>query len=89
MELQLINFSPGTISHADYTTPDMKNYRSSEDIMQSIKRMSDSLNGFILLIHIGTHPVRTDKFYKRLPELLQHLKSLGYRFVSVDTLLSE
>lgn len=89
MDLQLINFSPGTISHADYTTPGMKNYRSSEEIMQSIKRVSDTMNGFILLVHVGTHPARTDKFYKRLPELLQYLKSLGYRFVRVDELLSE
>ncbi|MBA4055837.1 MAG: polysaccharide deacetylase [Marivirga sp.] len=87
--LQLINFSPGTISHADYTTPDMKNYRSSEEIIQSIKRLSDNMNGFILLVHIGTHPARTDKFYKRLPEVLRYLKSLGYRFVKVDELLSE
>lgn len=87
--LRLINFSPGTLSHADYTTPDMKNYRSSEEIMQSIKRSSSNMNGFILLVHIGTHPSRTDKFYMRLPELLRHLKSLGYRFLKVDELLSE
>ena len=34
MDLQLINYTPGTMSNADYTTPDMKNYRSSEEILQ-------------------------------------------------------
>ena len=33
---QLINFTPGTLSNADYTTPEMQNYRSSEVIIQSI-----------------------------------------------------
>jgi len=89
MGLQLVNFSPGTISHADYTTPDMKNYRSSEVIMESVKKLSDDMNGFILLVHIGTDPTRRDKFYKRLPELIQHLRSNGYEFVKIDELLSE
>lgn len=30
--LRLVNFTPGTWTNADYTTPDMKNYRSSESI---------------------------------------------------------
>ena len=38
MGLQLVNFTPGTISHADYTTPDMKSYRTSEEIYKSITR---------------------------------------------------
>jgi endoglucanase len=87
--LQLINFSPGTISHADYTTPDMKNYRSSEQIYDSVVsyEKKNGLNGFILLVHVGTDPRRTDKFYWKLGELITHLKSLGYRFVRVDELL--
>ena len=36
MGIQLINYSPGTKSTADYTTPDMKNYRTSNEIYQSI-----------------------------------------------------
>ena len=89
MGLQLVNYSPGTISHADYTTPDMKNYRSSDEIMQSIKLSANNLNGFILLVHIGTDPARMDKFYNRLPELIQYLKSLGYEFVTISDLLSD
>jgi len=87
----LFNFTPGTLSNADYTTPDMANYRSSDRIYQSIidhdKSDPHGLNGFILLIHIGTHPDRTDKFYGRLDELLAELKDRGYRFVRIDQLL--
>ncbi|MEO8474939.1 MAG: glycoside hydrolase family 9 protein [Chryseolinea sp.] len=86
--LQIINYSPGTISHADYTTPSMKNYRSSDEIMQSIEQKSDSMNGFILLLHIGTDPERKDKLYLRLPELIRVLKSRHYELVTIDRLLS-
>jgi len=89
--LQLINFSPGTISHADYTTPDMPNYRGNDEIYQSIISFEKKkgLNGFILLVHIGADPKRTDKFYSRLDELLTHLKKQGYRFVKVNELLEK
>jgi peptidoglycan/xylan/chitin deacetylase (PgdA/CDA1 family) len=88
---QLINFTPGTRSNADYTTPDMPSYRSSEEIFQSIVHYERSstwgLNGFILLIHIGTAPKRTDKFYDRLEELILWLKGDGYELKRIDELL--
>ena len=88
---QLINFTHGTLSHADYTTPSMKNYRSSDIILESIYKYEaeKSLNGFILLIHIGTDPERTDKLYARLPELLLKLRERGYSFKRIDELLEE
>ena len=84
--LQLINFSPGSGSNADYTTPDLgERYRSSEEIMESIlaceKESPSGLNGFILLLHIGAHPDRTDKFYYRLEELIGALRDRGYEFL--------
>src|SRR5688572_6588692 len=89
--LQLINYTPGTKSTADYTYPELKNYRGSDGIYNSIidqeKKSSSGLNGYILLLHIGTDPKRTDKFYKRLPELLKYLKAKGYQFQPVDQLL--
>jgi len=87
--LQLINFTPGTKSTADYTTPDMPNYRNSEEIYQSIinKEKNDGLNGFILLTHFGTDPKRTDKFYNRLDELIAFCKSKGYHFTLPGELL--
>lgn len=89
--LQLINYSPGTISAADYTWPELKNYRSSEAIMASIKKYestgNNGLNGFILLLHIGTDPGRTDKFYQQLPGLLSWIKKKNYEMVRIDELL--
>ena len=91
MGLQLINFTPGTRSNADYTTPDMgKRYWSSIAILKSIldfeARESNGLNGFILLLHVGTHPSRVDKMYKLLPQLIDTLRSRGYRFASLHEL---
>lgn len=90
--LTLVNFSPGTRSAADYTYPAMgARYLPSEDIYASIIKQEESdpngLNGFILLIHIGTDPRRTDKFYHRLDDLLTELKNRNYRFVTIDKLL--
>jgi peptidoglycan/xylan/chitin deacetylase (PgdA/CDA1 family) len=91
--LQLINYTPGTLSHADYTTPEMQNYRSSEVIYRSIidfeKESSGGLSGFILLTHIGTSPERKDKFYDSLDVLIKELKNRGYNFSRIDKLLSD
>lgn len=90
--LQLINFTSGTRSNADYTTPEMPNYRSTATIYDSIvsfeKANASGLNGFLLLIHIGTAPERTDKFYLRLEELIEELKARGYAFKPLNDLLS-
>ncbi len=89
--LQLINYSPGTLSNADYTYPGLKNYRSSNEIFESILQTEASdehgLNGYILLLHVGTDSRRTDKFYFRLNELIMALKQKGYAFKRVDELL--
>lgn len=91
LNLHLINFTPGTRSAADYTYPGMASYRSSDEIYQSImdyeRKDPDGLNGFILLMHIGTDPKRTDKFYYRLDKLIKELKSRGYTFMSVNNLI--
>lgn len=92
MGLQLVDFTPGTYSNADYTYPEMgEKYLSSDTIFQRIlryeKKDSHGLNGFILLLHIGTDPRRKDKFYKKLPELIDILEQRGYKFVRIDELL--
>ncbi|MFS8083444.1 MAG: cellulase, partial [Ginsengibacter sp.] len=92
LNLQLVNFTPGTRSNADYTFPDMgKRYVSSQEVYNSILHFEESklngLNGFILLIHIGTDPGRKDKFYKYLPKLIPELKARGYQFQRIDELL--
>jgi peptidoglycan/xylan/chitin deacetylase (PgdA/CDA1 family) len=89
----LINYTPGTLSHADYTTPDATNYRDSKTIYNSIinygRKSTSGLNGFILLMHIGTDAKRKDPFYTMLPQLLQWLYSNGYKLVKIDTLLKD
>ncbi len=87
--LQLINFTPGTRSNADYTYPEMgKSYRSSDEIYRSITTFNETkpngLNGFILLLHIGTDARRTDKFYNRLAELITYLKKADYKLARID-----
>jgi peptidoglycan/xylan/chitin deacetylase (PgdA/CDA1 family) len=90
----LVNYSPGTSSNADYTTPDMGDrYLSSdyifENILQFESTSSCGMNGFILLIHIGTHPDRKDKLYARLPELIYELRLRGYRFGSLQKFIGQ
>ena len=91
MGLQLINYTPGTLSNADYTTTTDKNYRSSEKIYQSIinyyEKSPNGLDGFIFLMHAGAGPGRTDKFYKKLPQLLEWLKREHYKIVTIDEML--
>jgi endoglucanase len=90
--LQLINFTPGTRINADYTFPGPSNYKSSDTIYQSIinyeKNHAAGLNGFILLLHIGTDSRRTDKFYTRLAELVTFLHQANYQFVTIKGLLT-
>ena len=93
MGLQLVNFTPGTRSNADYTYPEMDSkYMDSKTVMESIfnyeKKAANGLNGFILLIHIGTDPRRKDKFYRHLPELVTALQAKGYQFVTIDKMLA-
>ncbi len=91
LDLTLFNFTPGTSSNADYTTPSMPEYLDSRTIYGRVLAYEKSdprgLNGFILLVHIGTDPERTDKFYLLLGDLIRDLKSRGYAFARVDELL--
>ncbi|HBB00573.1 MAG: cellulase [Bacteroidetes bacterium GWD2_45_23] len=91
MDVQIVNFTPGTTSNADYTTPGMKNYLSSETIYHNILQYEEknSLSGFMLLIHIGTDPTRSDKFYDCLDELIGELKNREYKFIRIDGLLKD
>lgn len=84
MGLQLINLTPGTGTNADYTTPDMKNYKTSRQLIDGLKKYEsgseDGLNGAIILIHPGTDPARTDKLYNHLSEIISTLSKKGYKF---------
>jgi endoglucanase len=84
MGVQLINFTPGIGTNADYTTPDMPGYKSTQSLLEQLKQVESSnkngLNGAIILVHLGTHPDRTDKFYAKLGYMIDLLKKKGYAF---------
>lgn len=89
--LTLTNFTPGTRSTADYTGEADRHFVSTPVIFESILRRErddpHGLNGFLLLLHIGSGPGRADKFHTRFGELLDILAARGYQFVRVDELL--
>ena len=89
--LKLINFTPGTSSNADYTSPEDKNYLSSDVILERIKSYEQKdphgLNGFILLTHVGAGPKRADKFFDQLDAMILWLRSKNYEMVRIDELL--
>ena len=89
--LTVINYTPGTRSNADYTEDDAKNFVSSQVIFDSILKKEredpNGLNGFLLLMHFGVGPKRSDKMHERFGALLDELQKRGYEFVRVDELL--
>jgi peptidoglycan/xylan/chitin deacetylase (PgdA/CDA1 family) len=86
--MNVINLTPGTATNADYTTPDMPNYRSSDRLIEALYKFESKagLNGAIILIHPGVQESRTDALYKRLPEMIRKLKRQGYTFGSFSDL---
>ena len=90
--LTLVNYTPGTRSNADYTGEADSNFVASKTIYDSILRKEqqdpNGLNGFILLLHIGSGPDRADKFSARFDALLDYLADKRYSLVRVDDLLA-
>ena len=84
MGLTLVNFTPGTGTNADYTTPDMENYRPSDYLIQRLASFEENspwgLKGALVLIHPGTAPERTDALWLRLGEIIDYYKEKGYTF---------
>lgn len=87
--LTLINMSSGTITSQDWTVPDGKTYYSSSFLMKNLLdyEKEKGLNGYILLIHPGTDPKRTDKFYNNLDSVITYLEKRGYSFHSFSELI--
>ncbi|MDP4239515.1 MAG: glycoside hydrolase family 9 protein [Bacteroidota bacterium] len=84
--IQLVDFTPGTLSNTDYSTPEMRDkYYSSNEIYNKILQVASKqgLNGNIMLFHIGSDARRQDKFYPRLYSLLVELSKAGYDFVDL------
>ncbi|HEV2695775.1 MAG TPA: glycoside hydrolase family 9 protein [Verrucomicrobiae bacterium] len=90
--LTLVNYTDGTRANADYMGDADPHFISSQKIFDSIvkREIADphGLNGYILLLHLGSGPARTDKFVAHFGELLDVLAAKGYEFVRVDELLA-
>jgi endoglucanase len=88
--VQVVNFTAGTRSNADYTYPEMgASYLSSARILDHLDALAASgrLNGAIVLVHAGTDPRRPDKLYDSLGEWVAAMKARGYSFLRPDVLL--
>lgn len=82
MGIITINPTPGIRTYRDYTTPDMKAYATSDELLEQLYEFEreKTLNGAFLIIHLGTDSARHDKFYRYLPSILDSLTTLGYTF---------
>jgi peptidoglycan/xylan/chitin deacetylase (PgdA/CDA1 family) len=89
MGVTLINFTPGSGSNRDYAPEVDKNFVPSrkiyDDILAYEKKDEHGLNGFVLLLHLGSG--RKDPFHPLLGSLCDELGERGYRFARVDRLL--
>ncbi len=85
----LINFTPGSGSNRDYAPEGDAHFVTSQriydDILTYEQRDPHGLNGFILLLHLGSG--RKDPFHPRLGPLCDELTKRGYTFLRVDELL--
>lgn len=82
--IKLVENSSGTSTSQDWTFPGSNLYFPSDTLMKKLVTYENShgLNGYILLIHPGTDPRRTDKFYLRLDTIIRYLENKNYSFHS-------
>lgn len=85
----LVNFTPGSGSNRDYAPEGDRAFVPAtairEDILAHERRDEHGLNGFILLLHVGSS--RRDPFHPHLGPLCDELRGRGYEFVRIDHLL--
>lgn len=91
MGVTLINFTPGSGSNRDYAPESDAHFVTSQriydDILAYEQRDPHGLNGFILLLHLGSG--RKDPFHPRLGPLCDVLTKRGYKFVRIDGLVGQ
>jgi len=85
----LINYTPGTGSHRDWIPEGDRGFLPSRRILADILAFEDrepqGLNGFLLLLHLGSQ--REDKMHYQVDTLVAELVRRGYALVRVDELL--
>jgi endoglucanase len=91
INVTLINFTPGSGSNRDYAPEGDTHFVSSQQIYDDIlayeKRDPHGLNGYILLLHLGSG--RKDPFHRKLGALCDELQKRGYKFERLDKLLNQ
>jgi peptidoglycan/xylan/chitin deacetylase (PgdA/CDA1 family) len=89
--VKLVNFTPGSGANRDYAREDDKRFVPSQRIFDDIfayeKKDPHGLNGFLLLLHLGSG--RKDPFHPRLGALCDELARRGYQLRRVDELLAK
>jgi peptidoglycan/xylan/chitin deacetylase (PgdA/CDA1 family) len=85
----LFNFTPASGSNRDYTKEGDPHFVGArkiyDDILAYERKDSRGLNGFILLMHLGSG--RKDPLHPLLGQLCDELSKRGYQFERVDRLL--
>lgn len=83
----VINYTSGTATPADYTTPSMPNYKRSKELIDRLFEYESkhNLNGAIILIHPGVDESRpnSERLYNKLKEIIVYLQDKGYTFNSL------
>ncbi|MEE1207501.1 MAG: polysaccharide deacetylase family protein [Muribaculaceae bacterium] len=76
-----VNPSPGVETYRDYTAEGMPGYRTTPEIWDQLWRYEKErgLKGAIIIVHLGVTPLRQDKFYRLLPQMIDTLRARGYR----------
>ena len=81
---KLLNPSKGPIFDLDWTTPDMRAYKTIDQMLERLWEIEETegLNGIILLIHAMNYPEKQDyeRPYNHLGEIIDTLKARGYGF---------
>jgi hypothetical protein len=89
MGILLFNFSAGSGSNRDYAPEGHASFVPSQTILDDILAFEESdpngLNGFLLLLHLGSQ--REDKMHPMLRPLIEELQERGYEFVRIDEML--
>ena len=89
MGVLLFNFTPGSGSNRDWAPEGHKSFVTSqkliEDILAYEQKDPHGLNGFLLLLHLGSQ--RQDKPFALIGPMLDELKKRGYAFVRIDEML--
>jgi peptidoglycan/xylan/chitin deacetylase (PgdA/CDA1 family) len=85
----MFNMTPGCGSNRDYIKEGAPHFVSAQQIYDDIlayeRKDSHGLNGFVLLLHLGSG--RKDPFHPMLGPLCDELSKRGYEFERVDRLL--